>query len=118
MANTTPTPVEVKLAAIMTLLSGIDGYTGKVAYHSFPIGEAPALPFIVFTEKGSDNFGADNIAYYGSIRLDIELYSRARNLTEEGKIEAALSGAGIYFDRSVEYLTDEKCFETIYEIEV
>lgn len=118
MPDTTPTIIEQKLAAVKTLLEAISGYSTKVAYHSFPADAAPALPFIVFSEKGSDNLSADNVAYNQNIRIDIEFYSKSRNLAEEGKIEAALTAGGIYFERTVEYIEGEKCFETIYEIEV
>lgn len=106
------------LQQLHTLLNGITGFSGKVAYHSWPENEAPALPFICYLEVGSDNFGADNRVYHGNRRVDIELYARKRDLTSEALIEAALTGAEIYFERTVEWLDDEKCFKTTYEIEV
>lgn len=106
------------LEKLKTLLNDITGFSGKVAYHSWPEDEAPALPLICYLERGSENFGADNTVYHGTRRVDVELYARKRDLTSEALIEAALTDAEIYFERTVEWLDDEKCFETIYEIEV
>lgn len=103
---------------LYTMLSGISGFSGKVAYHAFPVGEAPAMPFICYLETGGDSFAADGKTYFCGRKIAIELYCEKRETATEALIEAALTSSGIYFDRTVVYLNDEKCFETIYYCEV
>lgn len=106
------------LAELYTLLNGVSGFSGKVVYEAWPEGEAPALPFICFLETRSRNFGADNKVYKKRASVQIELYSKRKDTASEALIETALDGAGIFYNGSDTYLTDEKCHERIYEIEV
>lgn len=106
------------LAEIKTLLEGITGFQGKVAYYAFPVGEAPALPWIVFYEEGSNNFAADGIVYQPITDVTIELYSKHKDPTSEAAIESSLTNAGIFYEKTEAYLDDEHCFMEIYEIEV
>ncbi len=86
----------------------------KVAYKSFPEGQAPALPYIVFWSTGSDNFGADNNVYHTKRTVRVELLSQSKDIKTEQSIEAVLP----YWTRTEDYIDDEKCFLTIYETEV
>lgn len=106
------------LANIKTLLEGITGFSNKVVYHHWPVGEAPALPWIVFYEDGSNNFAADGIVYTPITDVTIQLYSKLKDPTSEAAIEAALTAAGVFYDKSEAYLDDEHCFVETYEIEV
>lgn len=106
------------LAEMYTMLNGITGFSGKVAYYCFPAGEAPDLPFICYLETGTDNFAADGMAYHEVKRVQIELYAKSRDLANEALIEAELDKAGIYWERSIAYLDSENCYETIYDVEV
>ena len=103
------------LAKLKTILEG----TGMpVAYYCWPEKKAPPLPYICYHSPESHNFAADGIVYYSADRVLIELYSRHRDTEAENKITEALTEAGIFWERSEEFLPDEKCFETIYECEV
>lgn len=102
------------LADLMTKLDLV--LHGKVTYRSWPVGEAPQLPFICFMATGSDNFGADNIVYHSRTPVRIELYEVSKDLTLEGQLEAALTDAGLFWEREETYLDDEKCYEIIYEV--
>lgn len=106
------------LVELYTALSSISGFDKKVVYRAWPVGEAPALPFIVYLVQGSDNFGADDIVYKPINRVDIELYSKNKDTTSEGLIEALLESLSIYWEKEEVYLDDEKCYEIIYSIEV
>lgn len=88
------------------------------AYWSFPVGEAPPMPFICFFEEGSDNFGADNIVYHHTKTVNIELLTREKNPTAEQAVETALTNAGIYWEKTSTHLDDEDAFECIYTVEV
>lgn len=89
-----------------------------VAYRAFPEGEAPALPFLCYHSPYTNNFAADGVAYATINHINVELYTQVKDPATEGKVEAALTGAEIYWEKSETYLEDEKCFQIIYEIEV
>lgn len=106
------------LAEIKTMLESIDGFAGKVAYDSFPLNEAPPLPFICFLEIQSDNFSADGIVYHAIKEVQIELYSRYKDLANETLVDNKLTQYGIFYQKETIYLDDEKCYETIYRMEI
>ena len=104
------------LSELNTALSAV--LPGKVVYNAWPVGEAPPLPYVCYYSTGSDNFAADNIVYDSSRPVRIELYARSKDLATEAAIEAALTGAGIYWTRDESYITDEKVYLTIYEVTI
>jgi len=106
------------LAELNTALKSITGFDKKVVYRAWPVGQAPALPYICYLVQESDNFGADNIVYKAINRVDIELYSKNKDTTSEGLIEALLASLSIYWEKNETYLDDEMCYEIIYSIEV
>lgn len=106
------------LSDIKTMLTGISGFADKVAYRAFPENKAPPLPFICFREDMSDNFAADGIVYYPVLRVNIELYSRLKDLASEQAIENALTQAGIFYEKSESYIEAEQVFMELYEFEV
>lgn len=87
-----------------------------VAYRAFPVGKAPPLPFICYLVGYSNNFNADDRVYQPIDHISIELYTEYKDLTSEALVETALDG--ICWEKSEEYLDDERCYEIIYEIEV
>lgn len=89
-----------------------------VAYRAFPEGDAPALPFVCYHSPYTNNFTADGVTYAIINHINVELYTQVKDPGTEGKVEAALTGAGIYWEKSETYLEDEKCFQILYEIEV
>ena len=89
-----------------------------VAYRAFPEGDAPALPFVCYHSPYTNNFAADGVAYAIINHVNVELYTQVKDPETEGKVEAALTGAGIYWEKSETYLEDEKCFQILYEFEV
>lgn len=107
--------LRVTLEEIYTICAGTEI---PVTYHAWPEGEAPVLPWIAIVEQGSDNFGADGIAY-GLVKvIDIELYTRSKDPATEATIEAALTDAGLFWNKAETYIEAEKCFEIIYSLEV
>ena len=106
------------LEELRQLLESIKGFRNKVAYRAFPVNEAPKLPFICYLETGTDNFYADNTVYQSASVVDIELYSRNRDIVSEKLIEEKLRENHITWSKDIEYLDDEKCYETIYTVEV
>lgn len=87
-----------------------------VAYRCFPIKEAPPLPYICYIVLNSDNFSADGTVYTKIDRVQIELYTREKDVEAETKVENVLS---LLFWQKVEtYIETEKCYQIAYEIEV
>lgn len=103
------------LKEIKTLLSSTQL---PVVYDFWPEGAAPGLPWICYREAGSSNFAADGIVYQAIRNIDVELYSRQKDPTSEELLEATLTAAGIFWEKSEIYLADEQAYEVIYEIEV
>lgn len=90
----------------------------KVAYEAFPVGEAPDLPYIAYMATGSDNFAADNVVYFSKTPVRIELYERLKDLALEGRLETALTSAGLFWERDETYISDEGCYLIIYEVTI
>ena len=91
---------------------------GKVVYNAWPVGEAPALPFICYYSTGSDNFAADNVVYGSQRPVRIELYTRSKDLATEAALEGKLTREGIYWTRDESYIDDEKVYLTVYEVQI
>ena len=87
-----------------------------VTYSHFEEGQAPELPFICYLELSSDNFKADGVVYKKVIDVDIELYSRKKELSIEWTIESLFEENGIVWDSIEEYIDDEKVFKKTYEV--
>ncbi|MDY5007931.1 hypothetical protein [Candidatus Allofournierella merdipullorum] len=87
-----------------------------VTYRAWPENEAPPLPFVCYVEAGSNNFAADGVVYYPVKRMQVELYTKLKDPETEGKVEAALSS--FFWEKTETYLSTEKCYQILYEIEV
>lgn len=104
------------LEQVWAMLKGVPGFENKVAYYQWPINEAPALPFVCFFEQQAYTFPADNVAYYMRPHYSVELYTKNRDPQIEALFEAAFTAAGIYFTKETEYLDDENCQVTVFQI--
>lgn len=87
-----------------------------VVYGTFPEADAPPLPVICYLETDSNNFYADGVVYYSQNSIQVELYLKYRSFLVERKVEKALKEFA--WEKSVDYLSSERCFQIIYEIEV
>lgn len=85
-------------------------------YYSFPENSAPDLPYFVYYYAGSDNVAADNVAYVEVLTPVIELYTAQKSFTDESAIENALTAAGIFWNKSEDYLTTENMYMVTYEM--
>ena len=108
------------LSELNTLLSTVTvGQTAlPVSYLAFPADQAPEMPFIVFQETGSDNFGADNIVWHSNTRIQVDLLTRNKDGTTEEALETVLTNAGIFWERVSVYENDEACYRVTYEFEI
>lgn len=105
------------LEQLGNLLESVPGFSGRVAYRSFPVGEAPNLPFVCYLQTGTNTMSADNRVYYSCPVVDVELYTDLKSPETETKIEAALATAGIVWTRDPdEWLNSERCFMIVYHL--
>lgn len=86
------------------------------AYHHFE--KPPGIPFGVFADIAPTEIYADNTTYHRGNAYRLELYSVVRDVDYETMLEAALTAADIPYEVDYTYITSEKMYETIYEIEV
>ena len=104
------------LEQVWAMLKSVPGFENKVAYYQWPINEAPALPFVCFFERPAYTFPADDVVYYTRPHYSVELYTKNRDPQIEALFEAAFTAAGIYFTKETEYLDDENCQITVFQI--
>jgi len=88
------------------------------AYHHFAEGESPDPPFLVYLYPGADNFAADGVTYFKVNKLHIELYTDYKDIDLEERIEAVLIGHGLFYDKSEVWISSEKLYEVLYQMEV
>ncbi|MEG0764322.1 MAG: hypothetical protein RR424_10920 [Oscillospiraceae bacterium] len=85
-----------------------------VAYRCF--AEKIKPPFICYLSPYSRNFSADSKTYVKIDHIQIELYTEKKDQSAEGKVENALSS--LFWQKTEEFIKDEKMYQIIYEIEV
>lgn len=88
------------------------------AYWSFPENQAPPMPYLVYFQTSTDNFGADNKVYHQKRGISIELLTRVKDPTAESAVEAVLDANDIYWNKTETHLDDEDAYEVIYDVEV
>lgn len=97
---------------IKTLIQGSTGLpTEDTAF-----AKAQKLPFVVFIDKirtDGDDFMQKKTAEHD---LAVEFYAEKIDAANEKKLEALFDQQGWKYERDRTWLTDEKCFETIYLI--
>lgn len=102
-------------AEIYTMLNAIGI---PCVYHHFSEGSGQQPPFICFYCPNDNDFLADNTNYVKVDALTVELYTDNKDFELEGRLEAALNGAGLVYTRFGEYIDSEKMYMQTYETEV
>lgn len=90
-------------------------------YHHFTQKEMAdiPLPVMVWIVPGTNNFYADGRTYHKIRRLDIELYTDAKDWELEEKLENILTQHGIAWEQTAsEWMQSENMWESLYEMEV
>lgn len=103
----------ITLSEFKTILASTEY---PVAYLAFPASIAPEMPFIIYQELGSDNFGADNKVWASGRRIQIDLFTQHKNTAAESLLESKLDNNDIYWDRMAEFSDDEECYRITYEV--
>lgn len=100
------------------VMAVLESYGLPTAYHHFPEGEAPALPYQVYDYPGSEDVYADGINYASITELDLRVYMNPIDFELIDRVGQALNGAGLAYERTVTYIDDEHMYEALYELEV
>ena len=88
-----------------------------VAYDHFD--SPPSIPFITYSDSGSNHVYADNSVYKRALYVEIELYTDKKDLSIENKLEDLLDERGIvYSSYPTIWIDSEKLYQKIYEIGV
>jgi len=103
---------------VYQMLNSIDAFTDKVTYYAWKENEVPELPFICYLETNTNNFLADNRVYQKLQGVEIELYTRNKDIVSETLIETALNENNIIWNKTEDYINSEKCFLIVYEITI
>lgn len=106
------------LTELYTMLTGITGFADKVAYRAFPMGSAPALPFITYYVQNSDNFMADGKVYLQKNLVSVELYTNNKDTASEALVEAKFDEYCIPWQKYEEYIESEHMYQIAYDITI
>lgn len=85
------------------------------AYYSFPIQQAPILPYVVYFFEADNDVIADNNNFVKVDNLRIELYTEKPDFSLIDSINEQIPFA---HSRETIYIESEQMFETIFESEV
>ena len=80
--------------------------------------KVPPPPYGVYFNARANNFAADGVTYFIVPHYIVELYIPQRDPVMEGKVERALTNAGIYWDKGAAWVEDLRLFQVYYEFEV
>lgn len=89
-----------------------------VAYLSFDAETCPDMPFIVYQETGSNNFGADGKVYQPVKQIQVDLFTNKKDIAAETKLEEAFNNASIFWQKVQTVDDNESCQRYTYETEV
>jgi hypothetical protein len=87
-----------------------------VAYSHFPEKKGQRPPFITYLVSPSSNFMADNHVFYKVNNVQVELYTKQKDLSAESKLEAVLDQAEIPYETDEVYIESEKLYQRTYEV--
>lgn len=85
-----------------------------VAYSHF--NEPKNTPFITYLVTYSPHFHADNKTYHKIDSVDIELYTKKKDLQAEQVLEDLLDENDLPYEPYEEYIESEKVFKKTYEV--
>ena len=69
----------------------------------------------IFTNEDAE-YAAENVTYYARPRFSVELYSKYRDPSLEALFVDAFRANDLFYTKEAGYLTDERCWETVYTI--
>ncbi len=100
------------------ILAMLDEMDIPYAYDHFAEGESPQPPFICFLYPDVDMFSADNVVYFSSNVLNLELYTDYKSIDLEKRIEEILTEHELYYEKTETWIDSEKLYEVLYTMAV
>ena len=88
------------------------------AYDHFAEGKAAKPPFCVYLYPSADNFAADGCAYFKQDNLHVEIYTDKKDISLEERVEAVFEKHGLFFAKSEVWISSERLYEVLYQMEV
>lgn len=104
------------MMTLSELKTALDGTGLPVAYQAFPEDIAPPLPFITYQITSTSNFSADGAVLQKLSNVQIDLFSKQKDLISEAKIEEALSEA--FWDALQIPVEEEKLYRYTYTTQI
>lgn len=101
----------MKLIELIKILNTL-GY--PIAFSHFK--ERQNLPYITYTTPSNDDLMADNINYHKITNVDIEVYTKKKDLLIEEQIESLLITNELPYTTYQAAIEDEDVFQKVYEI--
>lgn len=89
-----------------------------VVYRAWTGQSVPPLPWLCYLATNSDNFGADNVVYFAGQEILVELYTAEKSPELENRVEAVLTGADLYWEKTETYIDSQHCYQVAYDITV
>lgn len=87
-----------------------------VAYERFKEKGCPNMPFICYHQIGTNNYAADGKVHEVVKRMEVQLFTKKKDINAEGKVEQALSS--LFWQMDSEWNEDELCYRIIYTVEI
>ena len=89
-------------------------------YYSYPVNQAPSLPYLVYFFPGDDDFIADNSNYVDIRRLTIELYMELMDIdfSIAKSVEDILKAHNLVYTVSNDVITSDQLYRVTFESEV
>ncbi|MGM0284889.1 MULTISPECIES: hypothetical protein [unclassified Enterococcus] len=105
----------MKLPELKSLL---DKMNLPISYREWQPGQVPELPYLLYYEKSTSNFLADNTVYCKKTDFVVELYTNTKNIREENRLEELFIKAKLPFESYETYLSSEQMYLKAYEITI
>ena len=88
------------------------------AYHHFPKGKVPELPWLVFDYPQGRSVFADDTNYATRTEWTLEFYCEVKDFATETAIGEALKSYGLTYEKYEDWVEDENYYRISFEGEV
>ena len=87
-----------------------------VQYYMFQEGQAPTLPYIIYFNPSEQHAYADNLTFYVSKDVIVEVYSEFKDLSLESKLKELFDKNKLIYTFQETYLKEERMYMVAYQI--
>ena len=94
----------------------LDATGYPVAYSHF--NSTQSLPFITYLVSYTSNFMADNKVHKKINNIQVELYTKLKDLKAEEKLETVLDNAELPYQATETWLSSENMYQRVYDIKL